>query len=244
MFTSSIVNALPMSDAPVDSLAVTAIAEEAAVIEQSFEFINYINDLIHINSTIQLEHSASEAQDVWYQSAQALNSSIFVQYETLVNWNENKKPQGYISYSSSSDDESKDLTFFNYESNFSIKSSRGLIQFNSAEMTLAAKEETYQSIMEGITLDNDGFYKCSEYKNKMIEFELQGGKTLSIPLINLSWNHYQNSQDLCEPMISVLKDNSSSVDMIFGEYVMQNLLLSFQSKRLGVAPNAPGVTLA
>lgn len=243
MVSSTIVNAIPIKTIETQASPL-AFQEKTETVEQSFEFINYINNLININSTIKLEHSEEYAvavQDMWYENAHQVNSSIVIQYDTLVNWNENKKPQSHISYSSN-EDELKDLTFFNYESNFSIISSIGSIQFNSAELTLAAKKDAYQSIMEDVSLNIDGFYKCSEYKNKLITFELEG-KILSIPLINLSWNHYEATQDLCEPMISVL-DNESPIDMIFGEYVMQNLILNFQSKRLGLAPNAPGVTFA
>lgn len=236
---SSFAQALPYEQV----VSAPVVAETEAVFEeQSFDFIDYINDLISANSTIAKELpsiEATSAHDIWFENINQTNSSLIVKYDTLVAWNANKMPHGHISFATGKE---SDFTFFNYDSNFSVKTSMGLAQFNAAELALVVKDEIYESIMEGINLDNDGFYKCSEHSDKTVTFELNGAKVLSIPLANLSWNFYESSHDLCEPMISVL-DNESPVDIIFGEYVMQNLILNFQSKRLGLAPNAPAVTL-
>lgn len=200
--------------------------------EESFDFIHYIDSLISNTET-----ATAGDVDYWFEYPINENSTVTIQYDQLVNWNEHKTVHAHISVNSV---DTTEMTYFNYGSNFTIASEDKLVQFNAQELTLVAEKETYTKIMSEIELDSDGFFQCSKYLEHVVSIPMQD-KTLNIPLMNLSWNYYQESDDLCEPMITEGKNGNA--DIVLGEFVMQNLILNFQSKKLGMAVNAPGVSL-
>ncbi|GMM31651.1 hypothetical protein DAMA08_043960 [Martiniozyma asiatica (nom. inval.)] len=224
----------------------------------SLEFLEFINNkLSNVTSKYVSSLLGAIAQENNFSVLQNegeihFNKSFTVEYQTLLNWNKEQNSNYKVTYGYQGE---KELAFFDYTSddreeiqcskvvggNGSEVSANGIL-FNSEELALLAKEDVYNSLLAGVEINADGFFTCSQYKEWDLKFVI-GDKTLSIPLINLSWNYYEQEFDFCEPMISILS-SEEPYDLVFGEYALQNLITNYESKRLGLAANGAQVTLA
>lgn len=118
------------------------------------------------------------------------------------------------------------------------------ILFDSGSTSLLLKSEYKNFLFGHIEFDTQypTFFKCSKYANEVVKFEL-GGKVLEIPLLNMTWNNYKDTYDLCQLMVSDL-ESSESYELIFGQYILKNLVtvIDVDNGNIGLAVNAEGVT--
>lgn len=119
------------------------------------------------------------------------------------------------------------------------------VLFDSGSTNLLVKQEYLDFLFGYIEFDSQyqNFFKCSQYADDVVRIDV-GGKILEIPLLNLSWNNYKDTHDLCQLMVSVM-DRPGSFEMVLGQYVLKNLVtvIDVDSSRVGLAANAEGVTL-
>lgn len=118
------------------------------------------------------------------------------------------------------------------------------VLFDSGSTNLLLKKNYKEFLFGHIEFDPNypNFFKCSQYANDVIKFDI-GEKILEIPLLNMSWNNYKESYDLCQLMVSEL-ENSESYEIVLGQYILKNLVtvIDVDNSNIGIAANADGVT--
>lgn len=118
------------------------------------------------------------------------------------------------------------------------------VVFDSGSTSLLLKQKYIDAIFKDVEFDEEykNFFKCSDYSDFKITFEIDGSSSLSIPLTDLSWNNYKDSDDLCQLMIGVLPDDVN-FEIAFGQYAMKNLINVFdiENRKLGLASNNDNV---
>lgn len=184
---------------------------------------------------------------------------IGLEYEPLTSWSNKVMGRGTLFLGGYDGD--KELTYLSFDNTISscvkfqnVENSQGQtlqlgynqeVLFDSGSTNLLMKKE-YKDILYGhinMSEEHPGFFKCSDYSNETIKFNL-GEKTLTVPLLSTTWNNYQEDHDLCQLMVTEMSD-TESYELVLGQYMLKNLVtvIDVESSRVGLAPNSEGVTL-
>ncbi|ODV82723.1 hypothetical protein CANARDRAFT_10252 [[Candida] arabinofermentans NRRL YB-2248] len=188
----------------------------------------------------------------------------FAYEQDNLNWGDDIMTTGTITFGGASNTTSDDLKYFDIISKTDISigfksvshgstvvdcdsTSKGKIVVDTGTTSFSAKQKYYDALFSEITFDTDNpsFFSCSTYADYEIKIALDDDSTISVPLMDISWNYYQDDYDLCQPMISTLNDDDDA-EMIFSQYFLKSLLtvIDIDSMQVGFAPRSSGSSWA
>ncbi|KAG0675243.1 hypothetical protein C6P40_001844 [Pichia californica] len=207
--------------------------------------------------------SSTHIIDVLHESGVIDNKIFQLKYSSISSWDADIMGSGSLTIGSY--DTSANIKFFDMTENIkyylaipmnSISNSNGdsisldSVQtsvFDSGSTSLLMKQKYIDAILGDIVYDSTytSFFKCSDYENFILKFNIDSTTTISIPLTSISWNQYKESNDLCQLMVGTLPDDVT-FELAFGQYAMKNLITVFDihQKRLGLASNSNSVTIS
>lgn len=206
--------------------------------------------------------STTHIIDVLHENG-VIDSKVFqIKYNQISNWDSNVMGTGSLTIGSY---DSVDLKFYDMTENIkyylamsmaSIKNSNGdsinldsagTTVFDSGSTSLLLKQKYIDALLGDIVYDPNykNFFKCSDYDDFILTFQIDATTSIKIPLTSLSWNNYRESNDLCQLMVGTLPDDVT-FEVAFGQYAMKNLITVFDisNKRLGIASNSDEVTIS
>lgn len=210
------------------------------------------------------QESTTHIIDALYEGG-VIDQRIFqIEYNDITDWSSSVMGQGELTIGGY--DTSKDVKFFTMTSDIdyylaipmqSIGNSEGsnmalqdeqTVVFDSGSTSFSLKQKYYDAILSDITFPYSSlpnFFTCSDYEDFNLTFEIDSETSFSIPLLDLSWNNYQDSYDLCQLMVSTLSDDNA-FEITFGQYAMKNLVTVFDidNKQIGLASNTDNVVFA
>lgn len=204
--------------------------------------------------------SSTHILDSLYEGG-AIDKRIFqLEYSDFSNWDKTVMGNGLLTIGGYNSD--KDFKFFDMIENIkyylaipmesmsnsngdSIKlNNSGTVAFDSGSTSLLMKDSYKNAILGDVKFDDNypSFFKCSDYENFKVDFQIDSTTTISLPLTDLSWNNYQDSYDLCQLMVGSLSDDVD-FEVVLGQYALKNLVVAFDidNKQLGIATNSTDV---
>lgn len=92
------------------------------------------------------------------------------------------------------------------------------VVFDSGSTSLLMKQKYIDTLLADIVYDETytDFFKCSSYADYKLSFKIDDDNTLTIPLLDISWNNYKDDYDLCQLMLGSVPDDVT-FEIAFGQ---------------------------